>query len=211
MGFARLMLKSRSEPLAPSKRQLVERMIEVAASMGRLVDDLLDMTRIHAGTFTVEAVAQPVGPVVEHVVVALGPAAEHKGHRLAADAPADLPPAPFDAQRLGQVLYNLVSNAIKFTPEGGRITLRVREAPEGLRFEVADTGIGIAAEDLGRLFRRFGRLDGSDTRATGGIGLGLAISKAIVEAHHGRIGATSEPGVGSVFWFTLPRATAPAT
>lgn len=108
-----------------------------------------------------------------------------------------------DPQRMEQVLSNLIGNALKFTPEGGRIVVRARVEEDHLLCEVEDTGEGIDPEDIPKLFRRFSQLaSGTDKR--GGTGLGLSISKAIVEAHHGQIGVRSQPGRGSTFWFTLP-------
>ncbi|MFN3431015.1 MAG: sensor histidine kinase, partial [Candidatus Sericytochromatia bacterium] len=115
-----------------------------------------------------------------------------------------LPCVQADPQRLTQVINNLVGNAIKFTPQGGRITLDARLEDGCLRVEVADTGPGIAEADRDKLFKRFGQLDTSNTRSHTGTGLGLSIVKAIVEAHGGRLGVRSRPGAGATFWFELP-------
>ena len=101
-------------------------------------------------------------------------------------------------------MINLLSNALKFTASGGTVTVRVAAGARGIRIEVADTGIGISSKDLGRVFERFYRADSSRSRATGGAGIGLSITKAIVEAHGGSIQARSEPGRGSEFSITLP-------
>jgi signal transduction histidine kinase len=104
---------------------------------------------------------------------------------------------------------NLVSNAIKFTPEGGVIVIQACTENGNLKVEVTDTGIGIAPDDLNKLFKPFTQLDMSSTRKVGGTGLGLSISKALTEAHGGAIGVLSEPGKGSTFWFTLPATAQP--
>jgi two-component system phosphate regulon sensor histidine kinase PhoR len=109
-----------------------------------------------------------------------------------------------DPQRIGQVLLNLVNNAIKFTPDGGTITVRAKAENGHLYCEVADTGVGIAPSDQPRLFKRFSQLDNSNTRTAKGTGLGLSISQALIEAHGGRIAVESQPGHGATFWFTLP-------
>jgi signal transduction histidine kinase len=109
-----------------------------------------------------------------------------------------------DVQRVSQVVANLLTNAIKFTPEGGTITVRATLKGASVRLEVQDTGIGIAAEDLDKLFVPFSQLDMSSTRSVRGVGLGLSITKALVEAHGGALGVESVPAVGSTFWFDLP-------
>ena len=109
-----------------------------------------------------------------------------------------------DPRRIEQVLTNLVANAVKFTPAGGRIAVRVHPDGAFMRTEVTDTGVGIGPEDQARLFQPFTQLDMSGTRKVGGTGLGLSISKAIIEGHGGAIGVVSTPGAGSTFWFTLP-------
>ncbi len=117
-----------------------------------------------------------------------------------------LPPvtASIDAGRLRQVLINLAGNAIKFTPQGGTVSIRGTLAGETLRVEVTDTGPGISAEAQTKLFREFSQVDGSNTRTHGGTGLGLAISKRMMEAMGGQIGVVSAPGAGSTFWVELP-------
>jgi len=127
-----------------------------------------------------------------------------------------LPPMEVDVQRVSQVLFNLLSNALRYTPTGGTITVRAERVGDQVRVAVADTGEGIPPEDLPYVFERFYRADKSRARASGGSGLGLAIAKQIVEAHGGRIWVESWVGVGSTFVFTLPvphslaRATADA-
>jgi signal transduction histidine kinase len=109
-----------------------------------------------------------------------------------------------DPQRIGQVLRNLVANAVQYTPPGGTITLAVRRQPDTVAFEVRDTGCGIAPEHLPNVFERFYRADPSRARSTGGAGIGLAVVKQLVEAHDGTVGVTSTCGAGSCFVFTLP-------
>ena len=167
-----------------------------------LVSDLLDSSRIHAGKFILVPRQVDVPALVEEVAADLAHMAEAKRLNLAWSVAPDVKGWTADEQRLWQVLVNLVGNAIKFTPEGGRIWLRACREEGALRFEVEDNGVGIAPHELGRLFRRFTQLGASEGRS--GLGLGLSIAKAIVEAHGGAIGARSTPGEGSLFWFTLP-------
>jgi signal transduction histidine kinase len=125
--------------------------------------------------------------------------------RLEIQVSPALPQVMLDARKLKQVLYNYLSNALKFTPEEGRVTLRIAPAGrEAFRIEVEDTGIGVSAENMHRLFVEFQQLDAKSADQYSGTGLGLALTRRIVEAQGGTVGARSEPAQGSVFWATLP-------
>jgi signal transduction histidine kinase len=119
---------------------------------------------------------------------------------------AGLPPVDADPERVHQVLYNLVDNAVRATPPDGRVRIEAHRRNGSVRISVADTGVGIAAEHLPRVFDRFYRVDEARSREDGGTGIGLAIARSVVEAHGGSISATSEPGKGSIFAFDLPVA-----
>ena len=123
---------------------------------------------------------------------------------LEAEIAPDVPPVAGDALALRRVLDNLVSNALKFTPAGGRVTVRLARLEEAIKLEVADTGIGIPVNRLDRIFDRFYQVDGSTTRQYGGVGLGLALVKEIVAAHGGQIMVTSQVGGGTTFTILLP-------
>ena len=138
----------------------------------------------------------------------LAPLASEKNIRFDTTVANGLPKITMDAGRVLQVLSNLVGNAIKFTPAGGRIVLRADAAPGGVRFSVADSGPGIPEEKIGKIFGRFWQADPADRR---GIGLGLTIAKGIVEAHGGRIWVESPPGEGTTFHFTLSEKLQPST
>jgi signal transduction histidine kinase len=172
-----------------------------AERMNRLIGDLLNASSIEAGTFTVQAQAEEVPPVVRELVEAMRPAAVARSIQLDYHAPDDLPRARCDRQRLAQVLSNVVDNAVKFTPDGGRIHIDVRPDGAELCFEVIDSGVGIPAEDLPHLFDRYWK---GTTGRREGTGLGLYIARGIVEAHGGSISVTSQPGVGTTFSFTIP-------
>lgn len=173
------------------------------AGMKRLVGDLLDVAAIEAGHLQVQATADDLARVLQDAAEPFRAAAGKKGIALDLDEAPGPVPALFDHDRVIQVLGNLVGNAIKFTPNGGRITLRLREAGDQVQLLVADTGVGIPPAELERIFDRYTQLTPSDRR---GLGLGLYISRCLVEAQRGRIWATSTPGAGSEFSFTLPRA-----
>jgi signal transduction histidine kinase len=176
----------------------------------QLVDDLLDFARLQAGTFELSFQDTDVATVVGRAVASLEPLFFKADLRVVQHY-AEGTCAQVDPARVGQVVLNLVSNAIKFTPPGGLIEVRVLGTETGVRIEVSDTGIGISPELLPRIFEKFFQADPSLTRARGGVGLGLAIGKALVDAHGGEIGATSNPGAGSTFWFELPRVPTGAT
>ncbi|MDB5098514.1 MAG: integral rane sensor hybrid histidine kinase [Cyanobacteria bacterium RYN_339] len=204
-GFASLLESQHGQVLPPDGRTYLANIGQAADRLARLVNDLLDLTSIRLGKLALAPQACDVGLLVEDVLESMGPLALARGITLAADLQAR-PTVALDYDRMGQVLTNLVGNAIKFTPPGGRVDVVTSRDGAGLRMEVRDTGPGIPAQDFSRLFRPFSQLDMGSTRAAGGTGLGLAISKALVEGHHGTIGLTSTPGAGSTFWFTLPLA-----
>ncbi|MDB5096786.1 MAG: integral rane sensor signal transduction histidine kinase [Cyanobacteria bacterium RYN_339] len=205
-GFAGVLDTEMAGPLTREQREYVGNIVAGADRMLLLVTDLLDLATIQAGKLTLSVQLQPFQPVIREVLASMKPLADEKEIALSGDGPVE-PPVPIDHPRVLQVLTNLVANAIKFTPAQGQVTVTARWQGPVLRVEVTDTGMGIAAEDLGKLFQRFSQLDMSVTRRAGGTGLGLSICKALVEAHGGTIGVTSEQGRGSTFWFELPSAT----
>lgn len=172
-----------------------------------LINDILDFSKIEAGKIELDPINFDLRVLMEDVAEMMAPKAQKKNVEVCCDLPADLPKlVNGDADRLRQVVLNLVCNAVKFT-EHGQITLRVRIEKPGqdatlVRFEVADTGIGIPPERLDRLFKVFSQVDSSTTRRFGGTGLGLALCKRLVELFGGTIGVDSKPGHGSTFWFT---------
>jgi PAS domain S-box-containing protein len=203
MGFASTLEDEVQGPLNERQHAAVAKILSGSERMVGLVDDLLDVARMQAGSFMLLCEPTPVAPIVEDVLASLQPLAAAKGLTLAAEVAA--PPATLDPQRVAQVLTNLVANAIKFTDEGG-VRVRAEAAGDRLTVAVEDTGCGIDPADQPRLFRRFQQLDMTNTRKAGGTGLGLAISKALVEAHGGTIGVESRLGEGATFHFTLPLA-----
>ena len=144
---------------------------------------------------------------MQTVTIRLGRQFAEKGVRLEIEIPSDLPEILADADRLSQVLFNLIGNALQYTPAGGQVTVAARQQRDEVQVNVQDTGIGIAAEHLPHVFDRFYRADRPRSRVSGGSGVGLTIAKHLIEAHGGRIWAGSPgEGMGSTFMFTLPIA-----
>lgn len=205
-GFGSILMDGVVGEVPSEQRYYLERMLDAADALAYLVDDLLDMTRIQAGRFSIRPEATNFPEIVESAVGRFARQAAEKKLLLINEVETTLPPIYADRERITQVVSNLLGNAIKFTPEGGRIQVRARRADGVLRCEVEDSGPGIEEEARQKVFQRFGQLDTSSTRRQGGLGLGLSISKAIVEGHGGKIGVESTPGEGCTFWFELPLA-----
>jgi two-component system, OmpR family, phosphate regulon sensor histidine kinase PhoR len=188
----------------PAARRFIDQIqIEVDA-LSQMVTELLELSRIESGRFSLDI--RPVSPCVllDSASNRMMLQAGRTGLNLRVECAGDLPKVQMDVQRMEQVLVNLIHNAVKFTHPGGEILLSAQAASGEVRFAVQDTGIGIPAEDVSRIFERFYRVDKSRTGS--GTGLGLSIAKHIVEAHKGRIWAESIEGQGSTFIFTLPVA-----
>jgi PAS domain S-box-containing protein len=185
---------------ARGKFEIIER---AAQGMNRLIQDLLDVARIEAGQrLAIEPKREEVAPLVAEACAMLRPHAEDKGLRLSCEVPEHLPAVRADRDRILQVFSNLIGNALNAT-EHGAITVQAEPAEGAVRFAVADTGTGISEEDLPHLFERFWQ---ARKMRKGGAGLGLAITRGIVEAHGGRIWVESRVGEGTTFFFTLPVA-----
>lgn len=182
-------------------RRLLEIIGRSTDRMARLIRDLLDVTRIEAGGLSIERTEVDPAEIVRDAVELQQPLAREAGVELDAELPGPLPTIHADRERLLQVFQNLIENALKFTPESGRVTVRAEELPQEVRFSVRDTGSGIAPEQLPHLFDRFWQ---ARKGARGGAGLGLSIVRGIVEAHGGRITAESTLGRGTKISFTIP-------
>jgi CheY-like chemotaxis protein len=172
----------------------------------QLVNDVLDLSKIEAGKMEFRPESIQLAKVIDEVVAMLRTAASAKTISVETAVDPNFPTVLLDPARFKQVLYNYLSNALKFTPDGGRVVVRVRpEAAKTFRLEVEDTGIGINAQDIDRLFIEFQQLDAALTKKHSGTGLGLALTKRIVEAQGGTVGVRSVSGQGSVFHAVLPR------
>ena len=206
LGMAELLA---AENLTPTQSHFVDTIQSSGRHLLSVINDILDFSRIEAGRLQLERIDFTLADVVEQVRSLLAPQAAERGLelRMAID-PNIVPAVRGDPTRLRQVLVNLVGNGLKFTAKGS-VTLEVRQLPDGadptrLKFEIADTGIGIPLEQQAELFNAFVQVGSSTNRQFGGSGLGLAICKRLVIAMGGTIGVVSEPGRGSLFWFELP-------
>lgn len=182
--------------------EFVQRIYNDTERMGRIVEELLDLSQLENPQIALDLISTDLRPLLEEINHEFKPQAEGKEITLVAFLPESLPPIVGERTKLRQVLVNLLDNAIKFTPQGGTITISTEILPGTVRVHVSDTGIGIDEQDQLRIFERFYRVDNS--RRYQGTGLGLAIAKHIVQAHGGELTVVSHEGKGSIFSFTIP-------
>jgi two-component system sensor histidine kinase ResE len=199
-GFVEALL----DGVASDPKHYLEVIYRETLRLKALINDILELSLLQSGRIEWELNAVDVGDLAARVAFKLGQEIQAKGLTVKQDIPLDLPCILANEDRVEQVLTNFLSNAIRYSPPGATISIRGRFGNEGVTVSVEDQGPGIPAEELPRIWERFYRLEKSRSRALGGTGLGLAIAKEIIEAHGGRVGATSEVGRGSTFWFTLP-------
>jgi two-component system, NarL family, sensor histidine kinase BarA len=229
IGYSEMLAEGIAGPLAPEQEEYVRTIHAKGEQLLRLIMGLLDLSKLESGTMSLREAPAQIGPVLKEVITTLTPVARKKEVELVLDTDGIACELAADAERLRQVFINLVDNAVKFTPKGGRITVssRVTDAPavsadddEGagsillapllkqLEVRVADTGIGIPAGERPKVFDAFYQVDSSSTREYGGTGLGLSIVKRIVDAHGGRVAVESNTPSGTVFVVVLPSAQA---
>jgi two-component system phosphate regulon sensor histidine kinase PhoR len=193
----------------PAAQHFLDRIEAEVDDLTQIVQELLELSRTESGQVPLQLISTPVADIVLPPTERLQPQAERAGLTLTLDVPSDVPPVLADSERARQVVTNLVHNAIKFTLPGGTVSISAESAGDQVVVSVRDTGIGIPADDLPRIFERFYKADRA--RSGGGTGLGLAIARHIVQAHGGRIWAESVEGKGSTFYFTLPTAAEPSS
>ena len=205
-GYVSLMLDGDLGALTAEQASSLKIVSNKTEQLIQLVNGILTLQTLTRETLKME----PVSPrqIAESAIAGATLMAQDADIILALDAPPELPPVIADPSRITQVFDNLLQNAIKFSPAGGKVTIYLDASEDRLRVEVQDTGIGIPEDKLDRIFDRFFQVDGSMTRRYGGAGLGLAICKQIVDFHDGLIWVESQEGAGSTFIFTLPLATA---
>lgn len=205
MGLAELLRLEAGGPITREQREFIEQIELAAHDLLALIDDILDMARLDSGGMTITPAAFSVVQCVGRVAALMDNQLKRKGLALRLDIAPGLDGVVGDERKIKQILLNLVGNAVKFTPEGGSVAIRVFEEGESVRFEVADTGIGIPADECERVFSEFYRLERDDRADTKGTGLGLALVRRLVALHGGAIGVVSDEGQGATFWFTIPQ------
>jgi len=210
LGFAELLIDNRDAAIGPDRRRkFLETIHRSGKHLLALINDILDLAKVDAGQMTIEVESVPAESAVLEALGVVEPLAQERGIVLASDIEHAIS-ITADPGRFKQILLNLLANAIKFTDQGGRVAVSARREGDRVRFEVTDTGIGITPEDQARLFHEFQQASAPDRRQQG-TGLGLALTRRLVELHGGTIGITSTPNEGSTFWFTIPVASAKAT
>ncbi|OGR87843.1 MAG: hypothetical protein A3A86_00365 [Elusimicrobia bacterium RIFCSPLOWO2_01_FULL_60_11] len=209
-GYAELLTMKPIDQLNPEKtKKALDIIVESTSRLTAFVNDILDVAKIKAGKMELHKTNFILNETAESIFSLFQPLFQKKNIVAAMDVPKDLPTVPADGEKIRQVIQNLLSNAFKFTPDGGSITLSAaaQDGPEPvIRVQVKDTGPGIPKEHQGLIFGKFQQVPGTKDVVKGpkGTGLGLAIVKGIVEAHGGKVGFESEPGKGTTFFFTLP-------
>ena len=199
-----LLLEERVGSLTPKQQELLVAAGEDADRLHRIIENLLDLGRMESGRVKMDIQPMAIEEIVNQSAETLQPSYHDKGVALKIDVPADAAEVLADATRIGHVLTNLLTNALKYTGPGGQVTISAVNEENTVRFAVTDNGVGIPQQYLSRIFDRFFRVPGQAGQS--GAGLGLAIAKEIVDAHSGHIWVQSNEGQGSVFSFTLPRA-----
>ena len=206
IGLADLLLLASGEPLTAKQNEYLRGIASSGRHLLEMVNDVLDLAKIEAGKDRLELGPVAMGDVIDEAVRVLAAVAEARGVRLETAVEPDTPPVVADPLRLRQILYNLISNAVKFTDRDGRVRVSAGTDSRGVTIRVADTGVGIAAEDMAHLFRPFEQIALPSGERPGGTGLGLALTKRLVVAHGGTIDVASVLGVGTTFIVRLPVA-----
>ena len=210
-GFISLILDGKTGEINPKQQESLSRALRQSERLAELINDLLDISRIEAGRIEMKQEQLQIDAIAERRIEELRPQADEKTISLLLETPAGLPEMIGDADRIGQVFINLIGNAIKYTPDNGKVTVRISKSSqngteiEGFQVEVIDTGPGIPADEREKVFDKFRQLGSVQTRQQGGSGLGLSIASGIVEAHGGKLWVdTGDNGQGSNFQFFIP-------
>jgi signal transduction histidine kinase len=208
IGFAKLMAYSKAGPVSAMQKEFLDDILKSSDHLLQLINDVLDLAKVEAGKMEIRPEPTDIARLLREVRDILRTTSAAKRIEIDVQIDPDCAWIDLDPAKLKQVLYNYLSNALKFTGDGGRVAIRVWAREKNLvRFEVEDNGIGIDASDLPRLFSEFRQLDSGVSKKYQGTGLGLALTKRIVEAQGGTVGVTSVLGKGSVFFAELTRRT----
>lgn len=203
LGFTELLLKGKAEPLGEKQEKYLKTIYKSGKDLLNVVEDLLDISRIDTGRLQLAQQEFSIAGGISRSITPLEPLFEAKKLQLEIEIEENLPTVKADPNRFNQMLTNYLSNALKFTPEGGKVTIRVQKDEDYVRTSVTDTGIGISQDDQKQLFEKFFRPEATKYAVTG-TGLGLSIVKQLAELQGGTVGMQSELKKGSAFWFTLP-------
>jgi signal transduction histidine kinase len=206
-GYASILMAGKLGAVPDQVKDRLEKINKHSDSLVHLINDLLDISRIESGRVEMKFEFRPLKEIVESVADLLTPQLKDKKIELAIQVQKDIKPVFVDAGQIQRVFVNLISNAIKFTPADGKITLKASDAGEYIQVDVSDTGIGIAEGDLEKVFEEFYRVDNTINQSLAGTGLGLSLVKHIIEAHKGKIWVKSKVKEGTTFSFTLPKRT----
>lgn len=209
VGYIDLLADDTFGPVSPQQREALETLHRAAERLNGLIDDLIQFSDTSRGGITLNVQSVSLRDMIQEMLSRMMSKAQRGNVRIEIQLPSDLPPVHADGRKITWVISQLVDNGIKFTPSGGKVTLRAGGASDRVWVTVEDTGVGIAASRMNELFEPFHQLDGSITRRQGGTGMGLYLCKQIVEAHGSKITLQSKEGSGSMFLFDLPVARAP--
>lgn len=205
IGFTQLMVSGRAGPTPEKHQEYLGDVLTSAEHLQHVINEVLDLAKVESGKMSFEVTNTDVGALLQEVVRSHEALMSGKRITSSIELATEIEKHKLDPSRLRQILYNYLSNAIKFTPEGGRIVVRAKaEGAGGLRLEVEDSGIGIPPELRDSVFESFHQLDNGPGKRYGGTGLGLAVTRRIVEAQGGRVGVHAAPRGGSIFWAELP-------
>ena len=204
-GYLTFVKEEKAGPLTSKQKEALEIAEEQVDHLNHLIGELVDISRIEAGKFEVKLACLNIKPVIAKVIDSLRPKVEEKHIVLTNGSTAQIADVVADKQRMFQVLTNLLGNAVKFTPEGGTVSISAREKEDRVEFTVEDDGEGIPQDKIDKIFDKFYQVDSTTMRRYGGCGLGLAITRSIIELHRGNILVESEMGKGSKFFFELEK------
>ena len=204
IGFSELLFDGKAGPLTDRQREFLGDVLASGRHLLRLINDVLDLSKIEAGRMELHLERFDLNEAIDEVCAVVAGSGQGRKAHLQRAVGHDIRQVVLDRHKFMQILYNLLSNALKFTDAEGRVDLEVGREAGALRVEVRDTGIGIRPEDLPRLFVEFQQLDSSPGRRHQGTGLGLALTRRLAELHGGSVRVASSPGIGSTFTVLLP-------